>query len=68
MVTLLDRFCSLVDPNSFSPLALSFSSPRARCENYTLDEMGLVSCPVRRRPKVRMSQLDLLFLEHIPLL
>jgi hypothetical protein len=41
MVTLLDGFCSRVDPNSFSTLTLSFSSPLARCENYTPDDSDL---------------------------
>lgn len=48
MVTLLDGFCLRVDPNSFSePIALSFSSPHARCENYTPDDgTCIMSCYV----------------------
>jgi hypothetical protein len=41
MVTLLDGLCSLVGPNSFSTLALSFSSSLARRENYTPDDSDL---------------------------
>ena len=42
MVTLLDGFFFRVDPNSFSePIALSFSSPLARRENYTPDDSDL---------------------------
>ena len=41
MVTLLDGFCCGVDPNSFSTLALSFSPPVARRENYTPDDSNL---------------------------
>jgi hypothetical protein len=41
MVTLLDGFFFRVDPNSFSTLALSFSSSLARRENYTPDDWDL---------------------------
>jgi hypothetical protein len=35
------RVLLCVDPNSFSTLALSFSSPLARRENYTPDDWDL---------------------------
>ena len=35
------RVLLCVDPNSFSTLALSFSPPFTRCENYTPDDSGL---------------------------
>ena len=35
------RVLRCVDPNSFSTLALSFSSPLARRENYTPDDSDL---------------------------
>jgi hypothetical protein len=41
MVTLLDGLFFRVDPNSFSTLALSFSSSLARRENYTPDDSDL---------------------------
>ena len=60
------RVLLCVDPNSFSTLALSFSSPTARRENYTPDDLDLYHV-LLGQPKAHEHEPELVALSYAQL-